>query len=666
MASRKSLRFKLLFWGIILTTLPITLISIVVYKQGAEVERVAKEGLDGLARNDLDHIAQGLYNLCDVYSKALAEQTTTALTVAESVMTKYGKVSLAESKKVVWSARNQFTQQEQEISLSQMLVGDTPILPNNDPSTLSPVVDDVCKIVGGTCTIFQRMNDNGDMLRLTTNVLTLGGKRAISTYIPAKNTEGRRDPVLEKVLNGQMYVGRAFVVNAWYTTAYKPIFDEQKQVIGMLYVGIPEASATAYCREKIMNIKVGRTGYVWVLNTSKDNLGRYVISDHGKRDGESIWESRDADGRYFIQEICTQAQTLGAGETMPFRYSWKDSDQAEPRMKFASVAYFAPWDWVIGVGSYEDEFFKPVEVIQNLWSKSNHIQLILGIVTMLASVLVWYGIATGLVQKIGQAVSRLAQGADQVTSASENVASVAQTLAQGASTQAASLEETTAALEETASMAKSNAANADQANNCMVETGKVVQDAQTIVSQTSGAMIKISEASSKIANIIEVIEGIAFQTNLLALNAAVEAARAGDQGKGFAVVAGEVRNLAQRSAKAANETGELIRETVERVKAGSELNTKLEEVFSKVHHSSSQVAQLVEHITTASKQQADGVNQINSAMIQMDQMVQQTAAGSEESSSASQELATQAGVLKETVGDLADIIGLAINENTGR
>jgi hypothetical protein len=662
MFGQQSLRFKLLFWGIILTTVPICLLSYVVYRQGSEVECVAQDGLTSLANDDLNHIAEGVYNLCDVYSKALNEQTLTAMKVAESVVNKHGLVSLAKTQTVSWRAKNQITKQEQNVSLRQLSVGETAILPNTDPAKTSPIVDDACKIAGGTCTIFQRMNEKGDMLRLATNVLTLDGKRAISTFIPSQNAEGQSNPVIAKVLSGETYVGRAFVVNAWYVTAYKPIFDAEKQIIGMLYVGVPEAAATARCREEIMKTKIGDTGYIWVLNATGDNRGRYVISNQGKRDGEQIYDLKDADGRNFVQDICSKAVALKPGEIIPYRYNWKDSDAAASRTKLASMMYFAPWDWVIGVGSYEDEFFKPVAVIEKLWNRANLIQVIVGLATMSISVFVWYGISTGLVRKISKAVSQLAAGADQVTHASADVASVSQTLAQGASTQAASLEETTAALEETSSMAKSNAGNAAQANDCMITTAKVVDDAQKIVGQTSDAMSKITDASSKIANIIKVIEEIAFQTNLLALNAAVEAARAGDHGKGFAVVAGEVRNLAQRSAQAANETGGLIHETIDRVKTGNELNTKLEDVFTKVSDSSSQVASLIEQITNASKQQADGVNQISISMSQMDKLVQQTAAGSEESASAAQELASQAGSLKQTVVDLAGIVGLTMEK----
>jgi methyl-accepting chemotaxis protein len=271
-------------------------------------------------------------------------------------------------------------------------------------------------------------------------------------------------------------------------------------------------------------------------------------------------------------------------------------------------------------------------------------------------ILLAFFITRGITKPINRIIGELSTGAEQVASAAEQVSSASQSSAQGASEQASSLEETSSALEEMASMSKANAENADKANDLMSQTTHVVGQAQSGMRETSDAMIKINEASAKIAKIIKVIEEIAFQTNLLALNAAVEAARAGEHGKGFAVVADEVRNLAHRSAQAANETAQLISDTIDRVKKGTDLNSELEKSFVKVNESAGQVASLVEQITGASKAQAKGVDEINAAMVQMDKVVQQSAAGAEESSAASEELASQAQVLQQTVDQLSAMV----------
>ncbi len=275
--------------------------------------------------------------------------------------------------------------------------------------------------------------------------------------------------------------------------------------------------------------------------------------------------------------------------------------------------------------------------------------------------------ARSITNPINRIVEGLHEGADQVASASGQVSSYSQELAESSSEQAASLEETSSSLEEMATMTKQNADNAGQADNLTNGVNQVIGKATTSMGDLKSSMADISKASEETSKIIKTIDEIAFQTNLLALNAAVEAARAGEAGAGFAVVADEVRNLAIRAADAAKNTADLIKGTVKKIKGGSELVGTTNEGFIEVAQSAAKVSDLIQEINAASNEQAEGIEQVNKAVVEMDKVIQQNAANAEENASASEEMNAQADQMKGYVGELVAMVGgSADGKGTGR
>jgi methyl-accepting chemotaxis protein len=223
-------------------------------------------------------------------------------------------------------------------------------------------------------------------------------------------------------------------------------------------------------------------------------------------------------------------------------------------------------------------------------------------------------------------------------------------LSQRTEEQASSLEQTASSMEQLAATVKTNAENAKQANQMAAAASGVAAKGGEVVKNVVATMSSINESSSKIVDIISVIDGIAFQTNILALNAAVEAARAGEQGRGFAVVAGEVRILAQKSAAAAKEIKQLISDSVSKVEIGSKLVSEAGSTMGEIVTSVKRVTDIMDEISAASAEQSAGIDQVNQAITQMDDVTQQNAALVEESAAAASSLEEQAQSLIESVG----------------
>lgn len=198
--------------------------------------RASREA-DKLVSADLDHIAAGVYNLVKSQDEAIRQQVDYDILTAQYTLKTMGGLNTT-NKSVTWRAVNQFTYSEQAIRLPKMRVGNTWLGQNHDMQSPTPLVDALKGMTGATVTLFQRLNAQGDILRMATNVQGKDGNRAIGTYIPAQNPDGTPNPVVASLLRGETYHGNAFVVNAWYVSAYQPVRDARGQVLGALYVGV--------------------------------------------------------------------------------------------------------------------------------------------------------------------------------------------------------------------------------------------------------------------------------------------------------------------------------------------------------------------------------------------------------------------------------------------
>ena len=349
------IRAKLVTVTLFLVLVPLVAVSYLSLDRFGKALRVASE-------EDLEHLVSNIYSVCKVQQEMVQEKVVSDLNVAGEMLSRHGpKISVIPGERVRFEAVNQFTNESSPVTVPLWKLGNITLTGDNY------FVDEVQRLVGGTCTIFQRIE--GDrLLRISTNVLDKDGKRAVGTYIPADS------PVTKAILSGQVYRGRAFVVDDWYITAYKPILGEDGTVIGALYVGVKEQSAKSLENE-IRGIKVGETGYVYIM----DSRGNLRI--HPTREGGNILDAKDSSGFEYIRAMVEDAVSHLEGYVGTIRYPWVNPELGEkkPRQKILKYIYFGPWDWIIAAGTYEEEIYQSLYVTRRFLLAMVLIALVLSV-----------------------------------------------------------------------------------------------------------------------------------------------------------------------------------------------------------------------------------------------------------------------------------------------
>ncbi|WP_028230210.1 methyl-accepting chemotaxis protein [Paraburkholderia mimosarum] len=488
-----------------------------------------------------------------------------------------------------------------------------------------------------------------------------------------------------------LVVANAFITRSGMLTDRKQLVEQETQTaMGVVsyyqkeaaagHVSADDAKRLAIATLRSMRYGDDNSGYFGIYDS---NAVALLVPPKPEMEGKSQANTTDPRGTHVAVEIVKSSSSGGDGYAS---YLWPKPGKSAPVEKITYSTFVPDWDWHLFTGIYTDDIddaFRSALISNLVLVTVIGAAVTLGLMWLIRTIRRSLGgepeyasaicqriaegdltarvdLATGdqhsllhsmhqMQRRLVETVQRIQTSAESITTGAKEIAAGNMDLSSRTEEQAASLEETAASIEELTTTVKHNTDNARQGNTLAVNASEVAARGGEVVRRVVETMNEISSSSQRVEQIIGVIDGIAFQTNILALNAAVEAARAGDQGRGFAVVAGEVRSLAQRSATAAKEIKDLIGQSVAQVAQGTKLVDEAGKTIDEVVMSARRVADLMGEIAAASEEQHTGIEQVNRAVAQMDEVTQQNAALVEEASAAAQSMAAQSDGLRDVV-----------------
>ncbi|HEX7623334.1 MAG TPA: Cache 3/Cache 2 fusion domain-containing protein, partial [Anaeromyxobacteraceae bacterium] len=653
MSLRRQIRTVAIAPTVALVAAVLAVIAVEGWRVGTEVQRQ----VGGLARGQLARAVEDFRLTCETVQGELERRLVASLTTAEDVLARSGGFTLSDQV-MGWHVVNQADGTAREVTLRSPLLGGRLLERNADPARPSPLVDEVQRLTGAAATLFARMDEEGDMLRVATSVRDRSGARAVGTYIQARGTDGP-NPVVAAVLRGERYVGRAFVVDAWYLTAYQPLRGAGGRVEGMLFVGLRQDGLESL-RRAADALRIGESGTLQVIGAKGSQRGRLVMG-RGAKAGEDLSSLADPEsGRAFVKELLERAPALPAGTLGQDRWTRPAADAGAPVARLASYGYFAPWDWLILGAIDEDEATSATRavhgslVVMGLAAAALALVAVLGATLyarraavriagpMEAMAVAAEGLAQGdLGQRIEHTgddeVGRLAEALRRTMGYLREVADGAEALARG-----------------DLSRALAPRSKEDHLTRRFIE----VQDALRALIEETERLGRASEEGSLSVRADPARVRGAFSAVLSRLNRTLDALRAPVDDAAEALARMAERDLTARMSDAYRGDHARLQTALERTTAA--LRQAMQEasgVASEVAASSRQIASASQQVAAGASNQASALEETGAALESMSSLTRRTAQSAGEASSLAREAQGAAEQGRAAVDAMGEVMG---------